>query len=62
MTAAVAPPRDGAAHPAKHGATGPDVHDAGLLVARRLIGTGQLVDVEQVLGQLDTRVADPVLE
>ncbi len=41
---------------------GPDVHDAGLLVARRLIGTGQLVDVEHVMGQLDTRVADPVLE
>lgn len=41
---------------------GPEVHDAGLLVARRLIGTGQLVDVEHVMGQLDTRVADPVLE
>ncbi|MFT9665438.1 isochorismatase family protein [Streptomyces rhizosphaericola] len=41
---------------------GPDVHDAGLLVARRLIGTDQLVDVEQVMGQLDTRTADPVLE
>ncbi|WP_405186385.1 cysteine hydrolase [Streptomyces anulatus] len=41
---------------------GPDVHDAGLLVARRLIGTGQLVDAEHVMGQLDTRVADPVLE
>ncbi|MFE7533867.1 hypothetical protein ACFU67_06265 [Streptomyces rhizosphaericola] len=61
MTAPVAP-RDGAARPAKRGATGPDVHDAGLLVARRLIGTDQLVDVEQVMGQLDTRTADPVLE
>ncbi|MFJ9686916.1 hypothetical protein ACIRRX_14725 [Streptomyces bacillaris] len=62
MTAAAAPPRDGAGHPAKHGATGPDVNDGGLLVARSLFGTGQLVDAEQVLGQLDTRTADPVLE
>ncbi|MFD7619175.1 isochorismatase family cysteine hydrolase [Streptomyces sp. NPDC059802] len=28
---------------------GPDVHDAGLVVARRLIGTGQLVTAEDVV-------------
>ncbi|WP_340560086.1 isochorismatase family cysteine hydrolase [Streptomyces sp. GSL17-111] len=33
---------------------GPDVHDAGLVVARRLIGTGQLVTTEHVMGQLAT--------
>lgn len=39
---------------------GPDVHDAGLLVAPRLIGTGQLVNIDHVMGQLATRVAAPV--
>lgn len=31
---------------------GPDVHDAGLVVARRLIGAGQLVTADHVMGQL----------
>ncbi|MFB8219993.1 hypothetical protein [Streptomyces anulatus] len=34
----------------------------GLLVARRLVGTGRLVDTDQVMGPLDTRVAGAVLE
>ncbi|MGW3493405.1 isochorismatase family cysteine hydrolase [Streptomyces sp. NPDC001020] len=41
---------------------GPDVHDAGLLVARRLIGTGQLVTTEHVMGQLTAYAGAPVLE
>lgn len=41
---------------------GPDVHDAGLLVARRLIGTGQLVTSEYVMGQLAAYAGAPVLE
>ncbi|MCB5910159.1 isochorismatase family cysteine hydrolase [Streptomyces pinistramenti] len=41
---------------------GPDVHDAGLLVARRLIGTGQLITAAHVVGQLTAHVGAPVLE
>ncbi|MBO7939161.1 MULTISPECIES: isochorismatase family cysteine hydrolase [Streptomyces] len=41
---------------------GPDVHDAGLIVARRLIGTGQLVATEHVMGQLAAYAGAPVLE
>ncbi|MGW5674033.1 isochorismatase family cysteine hydrolase [Streptomyces sp. NPDC003860] len=41
---------------------GPDVHDAGLLVARRLIGTGQLVTSEYVMEQLTAYAGAPVLE
>lgn len=41
---------------------GPDVHDAGLLVARRLIGTGQLVTREHVMGRLTAHARTPVLE
>jgi len=41
---------------------GPDVHDAGLVVARRLIGTGQLVTAEHVVGQLAAYAGAPVLE
>ncbi|MGX2995775.1 isochorismatase family cysteine hydrolase [Streptomyces sp. JNUCC 64] len=41
---------------------GPDVHDAGLLVARRLIGTGQLVTAERVMSQLTAHAEAPVLE
>ncbi|MFJ1594722.1 isochorismatase family cysteine hydrolase [Kitasatospora albolonga] len=41
---------------------GPDVHDAGLTVARRLIGTGQLVSTRHVMGQLTAHAASPVLE
>ncbi|MFJ5780036.1 isochorismatase family protein [Streptomyces sp. NPDC093094] len=41
---------------------GPDVHDAGLLVARRLIGTGQLVTSDRVIGQLTAYAGAPVLE
>ncbi|NEA15955.1 cysteine hydrolase family protein [Streptomyces halstedii] len=41
---------------------GPEVHDAGLLVARRLIGTGQLVDSDGVMGQLSACAVGPVLE
>ncbi|MGW7018643.1 isochorismatase family protein [Streptomyces decoyicus] len=41
---------------------GPDVHDAGLVVARRLIGTGQLVTSNHVMGQLAACVRTTVLE
>ncbi|MFE7113728.1 isochorismatase family cysteine hydrolase [Streptomyces sp. NPDC057575] len=41
---------------------GPDVHDAGLVVARRLIGTGQLVSTKRVVGQLTAYAGAPVLE
>ncbi|MFD0343334.1 isochorismatase family cysteine hydrolase [Streptomyces sp. NPDC127117] len=41
---------------------GPDVHDAGLVVARRLIGTGQLVSSEHVVGQLTAHAGAAVLE
>ncbi|MFI5755500.1 isochorismatase family cysteine hydrolase [Streptomyces sp. NPDC051569] len=41
---------------------GPDVHDAGLVVARRLIGTSQLVTAADVVGQLAAYAGDPVLE
>lgn len=41
---------------------GPEVHDAGLLVARRLIGTGQLVTTDHVVGQLAAYAGAPVLE
>ncbi|MFD8009904.1 isochorismatase family cysteine hydrolase [Streptomyces sp. NPDC058955] len=41
---------------------GPDVHDAGLLVARRLIGTGQLVTADHLMGQLTAYAGAPVLE
>ncbi|MFF2412412.1 isochorismatase family cysteine hydrolase [Streptomyces sp. NPDC058092] len=41
---------------------GPDVHEAGLVVARRLIGTGQLVTAEHVVGQLTAYAGAPVLE
>lgn len=41
---------------------GPDVHEAGLVVARRLIGTNQLVTIEQVVGQLTAYAASSVLE
>ncbi|WP_329131300.1 cysteine hydrolase [Streptomyces sp. NBC_01476] len=41
---------------------GPDVHDAGLLVARRLIGNRQLVTSEYVMGQLTAHAGAPMLE
>ncbi|MGX7759527.1 isochorismatase family cysteine hydrolase [Streptomyces angustmyceticus] len=41
---------------------GPDVHDAGLLVARRLIGTGQLVTAAHVVGRLTAHAGVSVLE
>ncbi|MGW7641193.1 isochorismatase family cysteine hydrolase [Streptomyces decoyicus] len=41
---------------------GPDVHDAGLVVARRLIGTSQLVTSNHVMGQLAACVRTTVLE
>lgn len=41
---------------------GPTVHDAGLLVARRLIGRRQLITTEDILRQLDSRLDAPVLE
>jgi nicotinamidase-related amidase len=41
---------------------GPDVHNAGLVVARRLIGTGQLVTTEHVVGQLTAYAGSPVME
>ncbi len=41
---------------------GPDVHEAGLVVARRLIGKGQLVTTDQVMRQLSAYDAAPVLE
>ncbi|MET8850345.1 cysteine hydrolase [Amycolatopsis sp. NPDC004625] len=41
---------------------GPDVHDAGLLVARRLIGLGQLVTSEQVMARISARFGAPVME
>ncbi|MEV0787645.1 isochorismatase family protein, partial [Streptomyces sp. NPDC050423] len=41
---------------------GPDVHDAGLVVARRLIGSSQLVTTDHVVGQLTAYSGAPVLE
>ncbi|MFD8258717.1 cysteine hydrolase [Streptomyces griseoluteus] len=41
---------------------GPDAHDAGLLVARRLIGTRQLVTSDHVMSQLAAYAGPPVLE
>jgi nicotinamidase-related amidase len=41
---------------------GPDVHDAGLLVARRLIGPGQLITAEHVMSQLTAHAGAWVLE
>jgi nicotinamidase-related amidase len=41
---------------------GPTVHDAGLLVARRLIGRRQLITTGDVLRQLAPRLQEPVLE
>ncbi|WP_398692045.1 isochorismatase family protein [Streptomyces atratus] len=41
---------------------GPDIHDAGLVVACGLIGTGQLVTAEHVVGQLTACAGAPVLE
>lgn len=41
---------------------GPAVHDAGLLVARRLIGRRQLITTDDVLRQLAPRLPTPVLE
>ncbi|SHL23252.1 cysteine hydrolase family protein [Actinacidiphila paucisporea] len=41
---------------------GPAVHDAGLTVARRLIGPRQLITTENLLAQLAPRLEVPVLE
>ncbi|MFF7192920.1 cysteine hydrolase family protein [Streptomyces sp. NPDC008079] len=41
---------------------GPAVHDAGLVVARRLIGRRQLITTDDVLRQLAPRLKAPVLE
>lgn len=41
---------------------GPDVHDAGLLVARRLIGNGQLATTDHVIRQLAAYAGVSVLE
>lgn len=41
---------------------GPDVHDAGLVVARRLIGSSQLVTTDHVVEQLTAFARAPVLE
>ncbi len=41
---------------------GPTVHDAGLTVARRLIGPRQLITTEDLLAQLAPRLEVPVLE
>ncbi|WP_240134451.1 isochorismatase family cysteine hydrolase [Streptomyces sp. MUM 178J] len=41
---------------------GPDVHDAGLVVARRLIGEGQLVTMGHVIQELSARDGMTVLE
>ncbi|MFJ5678979.1 hypothetical protein [Streptomyces sp. NPDC093097] len=41
---------------------GPDVHDAGLVVARRLICAGQLVTKDHVIAQLPTLCDVSVLE
>jgi nicotinamidase-related amidase len=41
---------------------GPAVHDAGLTVARRLIGPRQLITTESLLAQLAPRLEVPVLE
>jgi nicotinamidase-related amidase len=41
---------------------GPTVHDAGLTVARRLIGPRQLIATEDLLAQLAPRLEVPVLE
>ncbi|MEE1769434.1 isochorismatase family protein [Streptomyces sp. JV185] len=41
---------------------GPGAHDAGLVVARRPIGTGQLVTAEHVVGQLTAYAGRSVLE
>ncbi|WP_052848465.1 isochorismatase family cysteine hydrolase [Streptomyces avicenniae] len=44
------------------GDAGPDVHDAGLLVARRLVGVGRLVAMDHVIGQLTAHSGAPVPE
>ncbi|MFI9588402.1 cysteine hydrolase [Streptomyces sp. NPDC052236] len=41
---------------------GPDVHEAGLVVARRLIGEGQLVTTKHVMRQLSAHHRAAVLE
>lgn len=41
---------------------GPDVHEAGLVVARRLIGEGQLITAQQVKQQLTTHSHSAVVE
>ena len=41
---------------------GPDVHDAGLVVTRRLIGRGQLITSERVIGQLAAHAGAAVPE
>lgn len=41
---------------------GPAVHDAGLLVARRLIGRRQLITTDDVMRELSSRLRAPVLE
>ncbi|MFJ7223025.1 isochorismatase family protein [Streptomyces sp. NPDC098090] len=41
---------------------GPCVHEAGLVVARRLIGTGQLLTAEHVVGRLTAYARGSVLE
>lgn len=41
---------------------GPSVHDAGLLVARRLIGRRQLITTDEVLRQLPSPLKAPVME
>jgi nicotinamidase-related amidase len=41
---------------------GPAVHDAGLVVARRLIGRRQLLTTEEVFRELDPRLRASVLE
>ncbi|MFF2328981.1 MULTISPECIES: hypothetical protein [unclassified Streptomyces] len=38
------------------------VHDAGLVVARRLVGTGQLVTTRRVVGRLAAYADSPVSE
>ncbi|WP_374109067.1 hypothetical protein [Streptomyces sp. CC228A] len=47
------------------GSRGAEVHrtgDAGLLVARRLLGTGRLVTTDHVIGRLTAYAGAPVLE
>lgn len=41
---------------------GPAVHDAGLLVARRFIGRGQLITIDDAVRQFPARLGSTVLE